>query len=66
MANDLRMFTLPVGVSAMSKTAIGDRNIIDIGLLMAGGTFGALPMIFFFLVFQRYFVKGITFGAVKG
>lgn len=66
MANDLRMFTLPVGVSAMSKTAVGDRAIIDIGLLMAGGTFGALPMILFFLVFQRYFVKGITFGAVKG
>jgi multiple sugar transport system permease protein len=60
------MNTLPVGVSGMARTAIGDRAIIDIGLLMAGGTFGALPMILFFLAFQRYFVKGITVGAVKG
>jgi multiple sugar transport system permease protein len=66
IANDISMFTLPVGISAMAKTAIGDRSIIDIGLLMAGGSFGALPMIIFFVVFQQYFVKGITLGAVKG
>lgn len=66
IASDINMFTLPVGISAMSRTAIGDRSIIDIGLLMAGGSFGALPMIIFFIVFQKYFVKGITLGAVKG
>lgn len=66
MAGNIEMSTLPVGVSAMARTAMGDRAIVDIGLLMAGGTFGALPMILFFLVFQRYFIKGITLGAVKG
>ena len=66
MAGNLLMSTLPVGVSAMSRTAMGDRAIVDIGLLMAGGTFGAMPMILFFLLFQRYFIKGITLGAVKG
>jgi multiple sugar transport system permease protein len=49
VANDLEMITLPVGVSYMAKVAIGDQSIVDIGLLMAGGTFGALPMIIFFL-----------------
>lgn len=66
IAGNIDMFTLPVGISGMARTAVGDRAIVDIGLLMAGGTFGALPMIFFFLVFQRHFVKGVTFGAVKG
>lgn len=33
---------------------------------MAGGTFGALFMIVFFIAFQQYFIRGITIGAVKG
>jgi ABC-type glycerol-3-phosphate transport system permease component len=33
---------------------------------MAGGTFGAIPMILFFLFFQRYFVQGLMVGALKG
>jgi multiple sugar transport system permease protein len=33
---------------------------------MAGGTLGAIPMIVFFVLFQRYFVRGIMLGAVKG
>jgi multiple sugar transport system permease protein len=32
---------------------------------MAGATFAFLPMLIIFLLFQDYFVKGITMGALK-
>ena len=38
----------------------------DYGALMAGATLGALPMIVLFFSLQRYFLQGITIGAVKG
>ena len=38
----------------------------DFGLIMAGATLGSIPIISVFLVFQKYFTKGITMGAVKG
>ena len=68
MADTIEMFTLPVGLSALARIPVGgsERTIVNIGLLMAGGTFGAIPMIAFFLAFQRYFVKGISIGAIKG
>lgn len=33
---------------------------------MAGATVGALPMLILFFSLQRYFLQGITIGAVKG
>ena len=38
----------------------------DYGLLMAGAALASVPIIIVFLVFQKYFTKGITMGAVKG
>jgi multiple sugar transport system permease protein len=38
----------------------------DYGAIMAGATIGALPMIILFFALQRYFLQGITIGAVKG
>ena len=35
-------------------------------LIMAGAAVAAVPIIIVFLVFQKYFTKGITMGAVKG
>jgi multiple sugar transport system permease protein len=34
--------------------------------MMAGGILAALPPIILALAFQRYIVKGMTAGAVKG
>ncbi|WP_409340436.1 carbohydrate ABC transporter permease [Paenibacillus sp. MBLB4367] len=56
------MLTLPLGVS---KLAYG-LTTVHLGLAMAGGTAAFLPMLLFFLAFQRFFVKGITVGALKG
>jgi multiple sugar transport system permease protein len=66
IGQDKSQFTIPVGVSIISRTPAAGKMITDIGLTMAGGTFGAFFMIVFFIAFQQYFIKGITFGAVKG
>jgi len=66
IAQDLLQFTIPVGVSVISRTPAAGKMITNIGLVMAGGSFGAFFMIVFFIAFQQYFIKGITFGAVKG
>lgn len=36
------------------------------GPLMAGATITGLPVVFFFLLLQRYLVGGLTAGSVKG
>ena len=38
----------------------------DFGLIMAGATLAAIPIVAVFLMFQKYFTQGITMGAVKG
>lgn len=55
------MRTIQVGLasfSTMLKT--------DWGLTMAGSVIAALPMFVLFFSLQKYFLKGITIGAVKG
>lgn len=54
-------YTMPLGVATLQA-----ETSIDMGLLMAGAALAALPIIIVFLVFQKYFTKGITMGAVKG
>lgn len=61
--NNDTMMTLPVGVSKLAASGVGTA---DIGLSMAGATFAFIPMLIIFLVFQRYFIKGITVGSLKG
>ena len=54
-------YTLPVGVASLQ----GEFRT-DFGLIFAGAALAALPMIAFFLIFQRYFIAGVRMGAVKG
>jgi multiple sugar transport system permease protein len=58
--NDPKMYTLPVGLPTLQG------QWTDYGLLMAGSVLAALPTILLFLIFQRYFLQGITVGAIKG
>ena len=60
--NRPEMYTLPVGVSKLVSTLTS----FDLGLAMAGATVAFLPMLLVFVMFQRYFVKGISVGALKG
>jgi multiple sugar transport system permease protein len=42
------------------------RYAVNITDMMAGGFLAALPPIILALVFQRFIVRGLTAGAVKG
>lgn len=57
------MRTLPIAIAGISALP---GELIDIGLAMAGATLVAIPMYIIFFSFQKYFVKGITLGGVKG
>ena len=54
-------YTISLGIATLQA-----ESSIDMGLLMAGAALAAAPIIAVFLVFQKYFTKGITMGAVKG
>ena len=54
-------FTIPLGIATLQS-----ETSVDNGLLMAGATLAAAPIIIVFLIFQKYFTQGITMGAVKG
>lgn len=53
--------TISLGIAKMQA-----ENSTDFGLIMAGAALAAIPIIIVFLIFQKYFTKGITMGAVKG
>ena len=53
--------TISLGIASMQA-----ENSTDFGLLMAGSALASVPIIIVFLIFQKYFTKGITMGAVKG
>ena len=55
------MRTLPVGLALLQEEVP-----MQFALLMAGATYAAIPMVIVFLSFQRYFLEGVTVGALKG
>lgn len=56
-----RTYTIPVALSNFI-----DENITEYNLVMAASVSALLPVFIVFLIGQRYFVKGLTAGAVKG
>lgn len=54
-------FTLPIGLNTL-LTPYGNNY----DLLIVGSFFSILPIFILFLCFQKYFVDGMTAGAVKG
>lgn len=56
-----QLFTLEVGLQTLQQ-----QHGQSFGLVMAGATVSALPMILIFFIFQKQIVAGLTFGAVKG
>lgn len=60
MTND-SMYTLPVALANL----IGEHNQ-DTELMMAGSVVTIIPVILVFLSLQKYYIKGIMLGGVKG
>jgi multiple sugar transport system permease protein len=56
-----KLKTLPLGIAGF-KQEYSARH----GLLLAGAVLASIPMIIVFFMFQKYFTKGLTAGAVKG
>ncbi|MFW6273979.1 MAG: carbohydrate ABC transporter permease [Halanaerobium sp.] len=57
-------FPLTVGLLSMRQTY--GAGSFDWGPILAGAVISAIPIIILFLVFQRYFVEGISFSGMKG
>jgi len=53
--------TMPIGLQD-----IYESTIVDWGLLMSGAVIVSIPALIFFLIIQKYLIKGWGMGAVKG
>ena len=61
MLNDMDVLTISLGIAKLQS-----ELSTDYGLIMAGAALGSVPIILIFLMFQKFFTRGITMGAVKG
>jgi ABC-type glycerol-3-phosphate transport system permease component len=64
MLDRIEVQTAPVALSQLVGTAQTEETLY--GPLIAGTTLATLPLVVIFLAFQRFFVSGITSGALKG
>ncbi len=53
--------TVSLGIATMQG-----ESSTDFGITMAGCALASVPIVIIFIIFQKYFTKGITMGAVKG
>ena len=61
MLNSRDEWTISLGIARLQ----GEMSS-DFGLIMAGATLAAIPIVAIFIAFQKYFTQGIAMGAVKG
>jgi len=62
LTNDT-LFTLPV---ALSNVETGTYGAVNYGLLLAGAVIAMIPCIIVYVALQRYYVRGLISGALKG
>jgi multiple sugar transport system permease protein len=62
ITNTTEMRTLVVGFATLASNELR----VNYGASMAASTYVAIPMLVVFFAFQRYFLRGITIGALKG
>lgn len=61
--NDPSIRTLPVAIRLFAGSG---NNAVQWGIVFAASVVAVVPVVIVFLVFQRYFVQGLTTGAIKG
>jgi multiple sugar transport system permease protein len=62
LMSDSDKYTLPI---MLVNAQYGQVGIVNWGALQAGVTLAMLPCVVLFVLFQRYYVTGLTAGAVK-
>ncbi len=62
LTND-NLFTLPV---ALSNVETGTYGAVNYGLLLARAMIAMVPCIIVYIGLQRYYVRGLVSGALKG
>ena len=60
--NDSSKYTLPLSLAMLFQPS----NTINYGSIMVGAVIAILPVLIFFLIFQKNFIEGLLSGAVKG
>jgi multiple sugar transport system permease protein len=60
------LYPLTVALAFIRSGSASFTTRTDLSLLMAGSALVAIPMIVVFVLFQRYFLRGVTIGALKG
>lgn len=63
---DDSMKTLPVGIAAFTPVHGTATQLEGFAAAMAGITLLSLPSVLVFLILQRYFIQGISSGAIRG
>lgn len=58
---DDSVYTLTVGLNRLKNQFISDPRLIAAGTVIA-----LVPIVIFFLIFQRYFFQGVETGGIKG
>jgi len=66
VTNAREMMTMQVGLMSLIGVDQGATRQMDYGVTMAGALITSLPVIVLFIALQRFFIKGLTIGAVKG
>jgi lactose/L-arabinose transport system permease protein len=60
--NKQSSYTLPLSLAML----VAPGNVINYGSIMVGAVITLLPVLIFFLIFQKNFIAGMLSGAVKG
>jgi multiple sugar transport system permease protein len=60
--NSTDKMTLPLGMLYLR----GQQGVMNSGVLMAAVVLNLIPVLIFFLIFQRRIVEGVTFSGLKG
>lgn len=60
--NAKERFTMPLVLSLM----VQQGQVINYGAVLVGATMALLPVLIFFLAFQKNFINGMLSGAIKG
>ena len=61
MLTDESKYTLTVGLNRLRGTFFSDPRLIAAGAVVA-----LIPIVIFYLIFQRYFFQGVEEGGTKG